>query len=549
MRIVIFTGTPALEQTPWWGVLARQQGIDAVLVCRKLVSRAPRAVWRRFCRNVAKHGLIFVPYRLAVGLRTLIGRVWPGRASRGRPEGIRAAAPVEYLQALDLHAPDVLDQVRAWRPDVGLSLGAPILRSTLFGIPAFGTLNLHLGQAPQFRGAPPAFWEVYTGAQTIGATVHWVDEGLDTGPILEQATAPIYPRDSVVDVERRGTELGRIVLDRALARVLRGDRQAVAQPATGRTFRFPTLRQRMTLAMRLAGRRAGRQLHPRALAKTLAAGAVLYLYRPLRDAWRTLVGRHPVRVFTYHRVSELCRDGMTVPPGTFRSQVAYVARSHDVVPVERAVELVVGRRRLRRPIAAFTFDDAYRSVAEAAFPVLAAAGYPGCCCVCTDFVDTDRRFPHDAGNPVREFLEVMRWADLQRLLDAGWSVAAHGDSHTRMVGLNDRELRREIEEPGEILRRCLGRDDLTMAYPFGGRDDLDPEARERARRAGYLACFSNFGGENRPGEDPFTLRRIDIGGDHETLAWKHWVHGVDLGQIRDRWRLVARRHPVAVGSA
>src|SRR5690242_16289555 len=45
VRIVVFTADPRLERTPWWHVLMQTRGLTAVLVCRQLVARHPRAVW------------------------------------------------------------------------------------------------------------------------------------------------------------------------------------------------------------------------------------------------------------------------------------------------------------------------------------------------------------------------------------------------------------------------------------------------------------------------------------------------------------------------
>src|SRR5207247_5547481 len=97
------------------------------------------------------------------------------------------------------------------------------------------------------------------------------------------------------------------------------------------------------------------------------------------------------------------------------------------------------------------------------------------------------------------------------------------------------ELVREVAAPIEALHLCLGVERVPMAYPFGGIDDLSATGRTLIRANGYAACFSNFGGENFPGDDLFNLKRIDIGGDHDALAWKTRVHGIDLGRWRSWW--------------
>ena len=66
--------------------------------------------------------------------------------------------------------------------------------------------------------------------------------------------------------------------------------------------------------------------------------------------------------------------------------------------------------------------------------------------------------------------------------------------------------------------------------------------------AGYTACFADAGGENWPGASPLEVRRIDICGDHPTLVWKLWTHGIELRQRsgqRERCPLREERRHVA----
>jgi hypothetical protein len=93
-------------------------------------------------------------------------------------------------------------------------------------------------------------------------------------------------------------------------------------------------------------------------------------------------------------------------------------------------------------------------------------------------------------------------------------------------------LNDELERPIAVLQERLGIDGPALAYPFGGRADITSGALAFARRVGYTACMSDFGGENHPPFDLFDIRRIELGGDHPTLAWKTRVHGLDVGGAR-----------------
>jgi len=542
VRVAVFTADPNLERSAWWRIVMETPGLSAVVVCRQLASRRPRDVLRRLRRNIAKHGLIFIPYRVALLGASIVRRCLsrPGPEPHGSP-----SVPSETLESLDLHSAAVLKRVREWQPDLGLSIGAPILRPALFRIPRLGTLNLHLGHVPEYRGAPPGFWELYTGARSIGATVHLVDEGLDTGPVVGAAQAPLYETDTLARVEARARELGSRVLVGVLRHVAAGAWVATPQPPGGRTFRFPTVKQRAILASRLALRRWGRRIRDgRGMAKAAALLAWLVLCRPARDLVRTLRRRHPVRVFTFHRVTDLCRDHLTVSPDTFRTQVAYIRRHHTVVSLENGLDALRDGIRLRRPLAVLAFDDGYRNVWDLARSILARAGVPACCFVCTGLVGTGERLAHDDGNPVRAHLDLMGWDELKALCDAGWTIGAHTVSHARLAGCTGETLRREVVEPGATIRGKLGRRVLAMAYPFGAQDDISAEGKALVRESGYEACLSNFGGENGAHTDLMEVRRIDIGGDHDALGWRAWVHGCDLTRWRLRWARVFAEAPV-----
>lgn len=533
MRVVVFTELADLECTPWWAALQEMAALERVLVVRKVYAQTPREVLRRLRRNIRKHGWAFVPYRLGVLVGSLAARALRGGVAPARPQVPRV--PTDRVESADVHAPEVLARVAEFQPDLGVSIGAPVLRAALFHLPARGTINVHLGSVPDFRGAPPGFWELWHDAREVGATVHWMDEGLDTGDVIAAARAPIYPADTPARLEARAAELGLTLFRAALDRLANGETPRARQPPGGRTHRFPTLRQRFALWRNLALRRARRRLaSPLYPVKIVAVAASLAVVRPLRDLWRTLRGTHPVRVFTFHRVTDLCRDGMTVPPDVFERQLAYLCRRHEVVGLDAALRLLASGARLRRPAAALTFDDGYRSVYDAAWPLMQRLGVPGTCFVSTGLVATTRRFEHDAASPVREHLGVMDWDQLAVLRDAGWQVGGHTASHARLAHCDEAALHAELDEPVRALRGRLGVTAPALAYPFGGPEDITPDGIRVARDAGYRACFSDYGGENFGGDDLFALRRIELGGDHDTLAWRAAVHGIDLRRWRRR---------------
>ncbi len=77
-------------------------------------------------------------------------------------------------------------------------------------------INIHHSFLPAFPGANPYQRAFNRGVKIIGATAHYVTEDLDEGPIVEQDVIRISHRDSVSDLIRKGKDLERIVLARAV---------------------------------------------------------------------------------------------------------------------------------------------------------------------------------------------------------------------------------------------------------------------------------------------------------------------------------------------
>jgi formyltetrahydrofolate deformylase len=77
-------------------------------------------------------------------------------------------------------------------------------------------INIHHSFLPAFPGANPYHRAHERGVKIIGATAHYVTADLDEGPIIEQEVARVSHRDTVEDLIRKGKDLERLVLSRAV---------------------------------------------------------------------------------------------------------------------------------------------------------------------------------------------------------------------------------------------------------------------------------------------------------------------------------------------
>jgi len=77
-------------------------------------------------------------------------------------------------------------------------------------------INIHHSFLPAFVGANPYHQAYVRGVKIIGATAHYVTSDLDAGPIIEQDVTRISHRDEISDLIRKGKDLERVVLARAV---------------------------------------------------------------------------------------------------------------------------------------------------------------------------------------------------------------------------------------------------------------------------------------------------------------------------------------------
>jgi folate-dependent phosphoribosylglycinamide formyltransferase PurN len=91
--------------------------------------------------------------------------------------------PVEVCN--DQNSPDSVARLKEWAPDLIIFTGGNVLRKPLLDLPRLGVLNVHLGMLPEVRGMSTPEWSLLNNVP-VGVTFHYVDAGIDTGPILQR---------------------------------------------------------------------------------------------------------------------------------------------------------------------------------------------------------------------------------------------------------------------------------------------------------------------------------------------------------------------------
>jgi len=125
----------------------------------------------------------------------------------------------------------------AARPDVVLVFGTGILRDPLLSAFDGRIINIHLGVSPYYRGAGTNFWPlVNREPEYVGATLHYLDAGIDTGPIISHARPSIERGDGPHDLGNKTIVAAAQALLRAAAARTAGVTRAVPQWNGGRLY-------------------------------------------------------------------------------------------------------------------------------------------------------------------------------------------------------------------------------------------------------------------------------------------------------------------------
>lgn len=275
IRVVMFGSGPALNHDARRFLRRLASEPDIELLGAFCQARST-SVWGVFKDLWTRRGILAFPLFIA----------WAGGAAgrflrRPRAEMSlrrdlrRLSSRIRFV--LDIHDEAVIEGVRALEPDLGLVYGSPILRPELFEIPAFGTLGIHHGKVPEYRGNKTTFWAIYNGEETAGVTIQKIEAGLDTGRIVKEGTVPTGGR-SLRSVVRDLEDLGLDLYIRAIREVREGSATYRPQPGPRITaYRNPKLgdlfRFHLRQVKRLLGWRPPQGPEPQAQAPGADAGA------------------------------------------------------------------------------------------------------------------------------------------------------------------------------------------------------------------------------------------------------------------------------------
>ena len=116
-----------------------------------------------------------------------------------------------------------LDLLKEINPDCVVVVAyGKILPKAVIDFPRLGCINMHVSLLPKYRGAAPMQRAIIDGEEETGVSVMYMDEGLDTGDIIDTVRFPILKTDNFEDIHDRSADLGSELLSKTLVKIKEG---------------------------------------------------------------------------------------------------------------------------------------------------------------------------------------------------------------------------------------------------------------------------------------------------------------------------------------
>lgn len=148
-----------------------------------------------------------------------------------------------------------LEHLRGIAPDLVINQSQYVIKKQLLEIPRLGVLNRHNALLPKNRGRLTPFWVINNGEKETGVTIHLVDEGIDSGPIVVQKRFIVEKNDTFNSIAKKNYKIASSAMLEALSKLEYNNCQFLENNSSLATYNtIPTLSQALSYRWRLIKR-------------------------------------------------------------------------------------------------------------------------------------------------------------------------------------------------------------------------------------------------------------------------------------------------------
>ena len=144
---------------------------------------------------------------------------------------------IPILQPDKVKEDSFVEELRALNPDVIVVIAfGQILSNDILTLPKYGCINVHASLLPKYRGAAPIQWAVIDGEEKSGVCTMKMDEGLDTGDIIDVEEVTLDPKETGGSLFDKLAELGGELILKTLQNLEFGNAQFIKQDDSKSTY-------------------------------------------------------------------------------------------------------------------------------------------------------------------------------------------------------------------------------------------------------------------------------------------------------------------------
>jgi len=214
-----------------------------------------------------------------------------------------------------------------------------------------------------------------------------------------------------------------------------------------------------------------------------------------------------IPILMYHQIDAPPAKGMplrglVVAPSSFAWQMRMLKiMGYQGLSMRDLEPYLMGEKSGK--VVGITFDDGYQNNVANALPVLKQHHFTATCYGVSSMMGGTNVWDHGlvAEKPLMSKTDWLTWRD------AGMDVGSHTRTHAKLTDLPDDQAREQILKSKLELEQALDTEVRHFCYPYGW---YRQEHQSMAKEAGYVTATITHRGRVKPGDDPYSLKRIMV---------------------------------------